>query len=228
MNLQDFNNPFINKNSLYNDRYNVPNVTESNFKNYEQNNYKNVYSKEYNELLSLKQEPLIEYNKIEYYLTVSSKERDTTNYPSCSNYTTNLAKEFKNIYSIELIQCIIPDKNNVLHEPYLLLRIQELEDVMISNDINMSNAFAVLQLTSAVSSGYFINTAHHVHENTIKYFNTPKHSLNKMSISIIDTDGNIFDFGGSGSTSKEYQNTFIFRIVCLEKSTSSLQHRNVF
>lgn len=228
MNLQDFNQQIYKPNAIYNDRYNTPEVNESNFKNYEQNNYKNVYNKDFNEFLSIKQEPSIEYVKKEYYLSVSSKDRDTDNYPSCSNYTMILSKDFKNIDSIELIQGIIPDKNNVLHEPFLLLQIQELEDVMVSSDTNMSNAFAILQLTSSVSSGYFINTAHHVHENTVKYFNTPKSSLNKLTIKITDVDGNIFDFGGSGSNAKAYQNTFIFRIVCLEKSTDALKHRNVY
>ncbi len=228
MNLSDYNQEMYKNNANYNTRYTVPTVSESNFKDFEKNNYQTVFDKEKKNGLSIQQEPTIEYNKIEYYLTISSKDRDIVNYPSCSNYITHLAKEFKNIHSIELIQCIIPDKNNVLHEPFLLLKIQELEDVMISNDIHMSNAFAILQLTSAVSTGYFINTNHHVHENTVKYFITPKHSLNKMTVSITDTDGNIFDFGGSGSTSKEYQNTFIFRIICLEKSTNVLQHRNVY
>jgi hypothetical protein len=183
--------------------------------------------------LSVQQEPNIEYEEVNYYLTVSSKERNVSLYPNVNNYVVHFQKEFKNISSVELIQAIIPDRNDVINEPYLLLKIEELEDVMVSNDKHISDAFAILQLAAPSSSGHFIQLDKRIHENTVKYFRIPKASLSKMTIKITDYDGVLFDFL-DGSTDnvnnpvKAYQNTFVFKIVCLEKKRAQLSHRNVF
>lgn len=209
-------------------RYINTKFTESNGSNYQANNYDNVYKPQYNQALSTEQEPQIEYESTECYLTVSSRDRDVEEYPSVSNYTLRLPTEFRNVSSIELIQAIIPDKNSVTQEPYLLLNIKELEEVMFSVDRNISDAFAILQMGKPITDGGFIQIDKRIHENVVKHYKTPKSSLSKMTISITDLDGNIFDFGDSGSTNKQYINTFVFRIVCLEKKRSVLNHRNIF
>lgn len=207
-------------------RYAQTTFGEYNTNQYQQNDYTTAYSKP--TAYSTQQEPDIQYDKCDHYLTVSSKNRNTTQYPSVSNYVVDFQHEFKNIHSIELIQAIVPDKNDVTTEPYLLLKIDELEDVMISADRNVSDAFAILQLCPPTSAGSFIQIDKRIHENVIKYFKTPKSTLSRMTIKITDCDGNLFSFGGDGSVSKEYQNTFVFKIVCLEKARSPLAHRNVF
>lgn len=183
--------------------------------------------------LSVNQEPNIEYEEVNYYLTVSSKERNVSLYPNVNSYVVHFQKEFKNIYSVELIQAIIPDRNDVVNEPYLLLKIEELEDVMVSNDKHVSDAFAILQLAPPSSSGNFIQLDKRIHENTVKYFRIPKANLSKMTIKIVDYDGVPFDFlnGATDNVSspvKAYQNTFVFKVVCLEKKRAQLSHRNVF
>lgn len=199
---------------------------EYNQTQYQHNDYNSVYSNP--QQFSTQQEPDIEYEKVDHYLTVSSKDRDTSQSPSESNYMVNFQQEFKNIHSIELIQAIIPDKNDVTSEPYLLLQVEELENIMVSNDRNVSDAFAILQLCRPTTTGAFINIDKRIHENVVKYFKTPKSTLSRMTIKITDCDGTLFDFGGVNSLTKDYQNTFIFKIVCLEKQRSSLSHRNVF
>jgi hypothetical protein len=212
------------------DRYNTQSYTEFNRTNFHQNSYKDVYSSSNNQQLSTSQEPEIEYEEVEYFLTISSKDRDSTLYPNVNHYNVSFPKEFKNITSIELIQGIIPDKNNITHEPYLLLRIEELEDVMVSFNRQISDSFAMLQLAPAVSNGRFINLDKRIYENTVKFFKTPKASLTKMTVTITDSDGIPFDFGTDviGSPQKSLQNTFIFRLVCLEKKRTQIRHRNVF
>lgn len=207
-------------------RYEQAKYDEYNQPQYQQNDYNAVYTNA--QQFSTHQEPDIEYEQVDHYLTVSSKNRDSTQYPSVSDYVVNFQHDFKNIHSIELIQAIIPDKNDVIDEPYLLLKIEELEDVMVSLDRHISDAFAILQVCPPTSSGGFIQIDKRIHENVVKCFKTPKSTLSRMTIKISDCDGNIFDFGGSGSISKEFQNTFVFKIVCLEKKRSSLGHRNVF
>lgn len=183
-----------------------------------------------NEQLSTKQEPNIEYEQVPYYFVVSSNDRDVSKYPDVNKYVINLPKEFKNIHSIEMIQAILPDKNSVTSEPFLLLKIDELEDVMVSSNRNISDAFAVIQLTSPVTSGGYIVTDKRTYENTVKYFKIPKATLSKLSISITKYDGTLFNFGADTPSppNKQFQNWFVFMVVCLEKKRDTLNHRNVF
>jgi hypothetical protein len=205
-------------------------VSEYNTNSFAVNKYETKSNN--NSSLSVQREPDIEYEEVNYYLSVSSKERDVSLYPNVNSYVVHFQKEFKNIYSVELIQAIIPDRNDVVNEPYLLLKIDELEDVMVSNDKHVSDAFAILQLAPPTTSGYFIQLDKRIHENTVKYFRIPKASLSKMTVKITDYNGTPFDFldgaTDSASPNKAYQNTFVFKIVCLEKKRAQLSHRNVF
>lgn len=210
-------------------RYTQQTYSEYNKPFYERNDYNNAYNPEFNKQLSRSAEPDIEYEETYHYLAVSSRDRDASVYPNVNNYVVNFQKEFKNISSIELVQAIIPDKNSVTEEPYILLKISELEDVMFSNDRNISDAFAILQPASPVTTDGFIQIDRRIHENTVKYYKTPKANLSKMTITLTNYAGVPFDFGTDVTPpQKELQNTFIFKIVCLDKRRGELGQRNVF
>jgi hypothetical protein len=208
------------------DRYNYnPSVSEFNENNYRNNNYVDAFK---SSQLSVDNEPNIEYEEYEHFLSISSRDRDTSGYPNVNRYIVKFP-EFKNVKSIELIQAIIPDKNDVSQEPYLLLKIDELEDVMVSNDRHISDAFAILQMAPPITTGGFIQIDKRIHENTVKNFKNPIASLSKMTVSITDADGTLFDFGNdSPAFQKSLQNTFVFKIVTVEKRYSVLNQRNVF
>lgn len=209
--------------------YKSTNLSEYNQNEYNQNDYTNAYSPSSNVKYSVEQEKNIEYDEIVHYVTVSSRDRDMSVYPNTSQYVINFPQEFKNISNIQLIQAIFPDTNNVRHEPYLLLKIAELEDVMVSSDRNISDAFAMILLSVPPQNNTFITMDTKVHENTIKYFRIPKATLSKMTISITDCDGNLFDFGADGpSIVKGVQTTFVFKLTVLEKKRATLSHRNVY
>lgn len=215
--------------SHYN-RYTKNTFSEFNANQYNGNDYNNVYDPNFNKQYSTSQEPDVEYEQVEHYLTVSSRERDVSIYPDPNHYVITFPREFKNIYSIELIQSIIPAQNAVEEEPYLLLHIDEIEDVMVSTNRNISDAFAILQMTSPVTANGFMNVDKRIHENTVKYYRIPKATLAKMTVTITDWAGTPFDFGTDAPDppNKTYQNLFVFRVVCLEKKRAQLNHRNVF
>jgi hypothetical protein len=211
-------------------RYTRQNVFEYNTSQYDANNFQNAYSSKFNEQLSIAKEPTVVYEKVSNYLTISSKQRDIDSYPNPNHYAIPLNENFRNIHSIELLQAIIPAKNSVDAEPYLLLKIEELEDVMFSNDRNVSDAFAILQMAPPTTSGGFIQIDKRIHENTIKYFRSPKASLSKLTVTITDSDGAPFDFGDDdiNPPAKGLQNTFVFRIVTMEKTRETLNQRNLY
>lgn len=213
-------------------RYIKTDYTEYNAKQFDQNNFKTAYDENYNKSYSVSQEPDILYEQVEHYISISSRDRNRTNNPNVNSYTINFPVEFRNIASIELIQAIIPAQNNVDQEPYLLLTIDELPDVMISNDKNIAKSFAILQLSAPVTANGFIQIDKRIHENTVLTFKTPKANLSKMTVSIRDCLGDLFNFGSDASLptapSKSLQNTFIFKVTTLEKRRAQLSHRNVY
>lgn len=214
---------------------NLNNRQNSNFKEYNtnqynQNMYNTVFDKASNAPFSVTQEPDIEYEQKTHFIFVTSKNRNTTLYPSISSYAVEFPQELKNIRSIELIQGIIPNVNNVTQEPYLLLKLEEIKDVVISNDPDIAESFAFLTMASpCTSDGYFIALDKKIHENTPKKYDTPKASLQKLTISITKHDGTLFNFGSDSSPpNKSLQHTFVFKIITLEKKRAVLSHRNLY
>jgi len=211
-------------------RYVRTSFSELNSGDFQQNTYDKVYSSDSNQQFSTQVEPNIEYESTSYYLTISSRDRDTALYPEVNAYTITLPTEFRNIQSVELIQGIVPDQNNVSSEPYILLKIAEIEDVMISNDRNISDAFAMLQPTMPTTTAGFIQIDKRIHENTVKCYKVPKASIARFTVSITDCNGTLFDFGADNPSAplKSLQNTFVFKIVCMDKKRTQLNHRNVY
>lgn len=210
-------------------RYDYLNFNESNAHKYFNNQYDHVFSPEYNQKLSVIQEPDIVYDKIEHYLAISSFDRDIDNYPKSNSYSITLPKEFRNVIRIQLIESIVPNRNNISHQPYLLLNIKELEGKIPIDSMNpaISKSFAIIQLTNG--SGKFVQIDRKVHENIV--FNALQPiNLSKMTITLTDYAGVPFEFGNDtgGSFNPEYQNTLIFKIVTLEKSRKSLEYRADF
>jgi hypothetical protein len=180
--------------------------------------------------LSVLQEPDIEYEYTINYVALESKSRDTTAYPQPNSYRIVFGDSYRNVKSIELIAATIPDKNSVLSEPYLVLKIDEFDNIE-SSDTNLDNAFTILQLNSPNSSGSFIDLDMYICSGTVKIFKTPLARLDRMSVSIRDYDNTLFDFGDDTSGSppnKQFQNMLLFKIITQERKRDPLQHRNVF
>lgn len=194
------------------------------------NNNKNLADNMLNR--SILKEPDVIYEQRVKYITVSSLERNTTTFPNPGKFTITLQNELRNLVSFELIQAILPNVNSVLDEPYLLLKIDELQDVMESNNRNIADSFAIVQLAPAINgpSHSFINTDKRTYENTTKEFITPKASLAKLSITMTDLTGQEFDFrtGGTPLDDKSIQLTFIFKAIVLEKQRAPLNVRGVY
>lgn len=209
-------------------RYQSENTTPSNSNKYIQNDYTTVFSDDSNKKLSVSQEPDISYQTQDNYLIVSSKDRDVNVYPNSSQFVIHLDREYKNIKSIELIQAIVPDKNNVTSEPFLLLNINELENIMDSNNKQVYESFSILQVCPPTVPGSFLQIDKRISENVILNYKTPKANLSKMTISITDCDGALFNFGGNGKTDKSYQSLFVFKIITLDTNRKSIEQRNVY
>jgi Zn-dependent M16 (insulinase) family peptidase len=203
-------------------RYNTNVVEQSNKSEYNKNDYSQVFD---NKQLSVVD---IDYSKQVDYLVVNSGSRDPVLFPNSCNFILDLNDEFKNISQMELIQAIIPDKNNVQTQPYLLLKIKELQNTMSSNDRNISESFAIIQLAPPTLAGTFIQCDKRINEYVKFHNKSKKPNLKRMSISVTDPLGTVFDFGANGSLDPIYQTTFVFKITTEEKNRSVLNQRSAF
>lgn len=179
---------------------------------------------------SLIQEQCIEYEETEHYIVLESKARDLAAYPQPGQYRIVFGDSYRNVKKIELIGATIPDQNSVTSEPYLVLSIDEFDNLESSNQ-NNDNGFSILQLKTPNVSGAFINIDTLASSGTLKTFKTPIAKIDRMTISIKDYDGNTFSFGDDTLNSppnKPLQNIFIFKITTEDRKREPLQYRNVY
>lgn len=191
-----------------------------------------------NQQLSLKAEPDTQYTTYQHYVSVSSSNRDATNYPLHYDYRINFDYPYRNIKEIELISAIIPNQGatsssgDILNESHLILDIEELNYIEFPNNVGSSalKGCAILPLKAGTkTSGGFINPELGCIYHQSKVYRTPLASLDHFTIKIRDNLGNLYDFGQTaGSTAKAYQNHFVFKITTEEVKQTALNHRNVF
>jgi hypothetical protein len=201
-------------------------------------NLNKVYSQDYNLPLSVINEPSMEYTTHDNYLSISSSNRDVSSYPLHYSYRINLDQPFKNVKKIEMISAILPNQpatvssGDILNEPYLIIDVEEFNYIEFPNNVGSSalKGFSILPLKSPTkSTGGFINPELGCIYHKSKVFKESLASLSSITIRIRDHQGNLYDFGqGAGSTNKDYQNHFIFKITTEEVSRKKLNHRSVY
>ena len=181
--------------------------------------------------LSIQQEPIIEYEYTENFIHVSSVDRDRVGYPQPQEYRINLDNDLKNIHSVELINAVIPDANNVNLEPYLILQIDELPNInMYQSRDTPKDAFTVMYFEDA--PGNFLTLKSANCDKIVKTYKTPLARLDRITLRILDYTGAPFSWGVDTSpptaVTKALQNSFVFKVVTVEKKRKSLGVRNVF
>ncbi len=221
----------------YNQGIAVPSNQSSTFRSGE-TDYNKAYGKTANKQYSLVQEPVHNYKLYSQYLSVSSSNRDSTNYPLHYDYRINFDQPFKNVKEIELISAIFPNQpaassgGDILNESHFILDIDGLNYIEFPNNTGSQalKGFSILPLKTATkSSGGFINPELGCIYHKSKVFKTPLASLNHVTIKIRDNTGTLYDFGyPNGTTLKTHQNHFVFKITIEEVDRSVLNNRNVF
>lgn len=163
-----------------------------------------------------------------YYISVDSFSRDRTAYPSPSQYVFPLVTSdqpgaqpgaqryrYKNIYEFCLESCSIPNVPAVLSMPYLLLLIEEFDGHYDGVATQSRKAFAKLYLKP---QGTFMRLDKENCEPLVKvFYPAPLASLSRLTISILNPDGTLFNFGTDTvppqAPNPDLQNYFTFSFV---------------
>lgn len=188
--------------------------------------------------LSIVAEPNVKYYEYDNYISISSSNRDNVNYPLHYDYRINFDYPYKNIRKIEMISAILPNQpasqssGDILNESHLIIDIPGINYIEFPNNIGSKalGAFSILPLKPPTkSSGGFINPELGCIYHKAKVFKTPLASMDSITIRVRSNNGDLYDFGQpSGSTSKEFQNHFVFKITTEETKRTMINHRNVF
>lgn len=234
-------NPFNNYQVQYNQGLEIPSQSsyrQNNVFRNTESNYHAAHGANANKQLSLVQEPVQKYKLYSHYISISSSNRDSTNYPLHYDYRINFDQPFKNIREIELISAILPNQPaassgaDILNESHFVLDIDELNYIEFPNNVGSQalKGFAILPLKAATkNTGGFINPELGCIYHQSKVFKTPLASLDHLTIKIRDNNGNLYDFGQpNGVTSKTHQNHFVFKITVEEVDRTVFNTRNVF
>jgi hypothetical protein len=180
---------------------------------------------------SVKEEPNVKYtSQYTKYVQVCSNDRDSALYGKTNNFKICFEK-IKNVIEIELVSAILPNQNDILDEPYLVIEIDELPSNIEFSCNNIKKAFAMLPLKkpNKDTASFIVPELGQNYKTTMK-FKTPLASIQSFTLSIKDLNGNLFDFAPSDSsqTEKNLQTTFMFRVTSLEADMSSVQTRAIF
>lgn len=131
--------------------------------------------------------------------------------------------------SVKLLSAVVPNTNNVLDEPYLLLQIDEIEGMYDAASRASQNAFTKLYFKPSPTN--FLRLDKGVGDPLTRiYWPTPKASIDRFTLSIRTYDGEIFDFGtdDGDQPNPELQTMFTLEINnYVPDAKTAMGHRNV-
>ena len=153
------------------------------------------------------------YTATKHKISLCSKNRDRNKYPKSTNYRMILTRTYKNVISVELDFLALPQYSN--SDPYYVLQLEEIKPgIYETNDDNVRNALAMLPNRLALGNfNYIVDTpgdTRYVKDYIKTYIDTPMGSLDKLTVSLKKSDGNLIDFGNDLiPTNKPYDFTFV-------------------
>ena len=177
-----------------------------------------------------------------WFLSIDSSDRDRAKYPNPFKYTIHMTgssdhenvtgHRFKNVYSIELISAVLPNVDEIKDELYIILDIEELEDIGFdSSNQNLKGAYAKLVMQTHINDNFLLLDSDNSRPLKRIYYPAPKASIDRLTIKLMKPNGDIIDLGPDSDPDqppiKDIQNSFTFRIITKVPDTAPLGHRNV-
>jgi hypothetical protein len=164
------------------------------------------------------QQPTQSANKV-YTIAIDSRYRDVLAYPNANNYRALLDSSGRtvnteigngnvsninmprNIISIELLRCIIPNvyiSGASITTPTLFVSVSELLGNVYSMGAGASSYIAVITPEAAINTSFPYLPVKF--SDSIITFDPPLSSLNKLTLSITNASGTPYNFGTTSST----------------------------
>ena len=167
-------------------------------------------------------------------VNVDSRDRNRDQFPGSNSFQVQmnpsdtfvgaaLFTNFKNIYSIRLVNAVVPDFT--ADEPYLSLVIPELQDTMAGTNDVLKKSFAMLYPERV--HGSFLSCQVKDMCYCFKKFTPPLANLRSLTFQFYDPDGVLYDFGTDAASSSPVVNTvqvmLTLEITTVESSRKGLE-----
>jgi hypothetical protein len=220
-------------------------------KNYYTNDKQNKFMHPNDSQVIVKYDPPDTYLK-EHLLIIDSRDRNRQKYPNPNNYvvrfnsggkgygtnfngtehyTGDVQENFKNIVSIQLLDCSLPHDTAIL-EPYITLSIPELYPTYAGTNQHLSNIFTILTTDAKVNTTVPTYTRCRFNFAAINRYELPMSSLNQLTFQFKTGNGDFFPFMTNTSeqldlalpAEPKIQNQMVFRIVTKEINNKMLNH----
>lgn len=208
---------------------------------HETNAYPHVFKDE--PFLQIPQSNLI-VNPIPVYISLDSRDRDRDAWPQTNRYRIPFVTgsddpdikvtgdRLKNIYSISVLSCVVPNIVGIMDAPYLLLQFDEIEGTYDAPGIPTKNAFTKLYFREAGANKFLRLDKAVGDPSTRVYWPAPRASLDHLTVSFRNFDGTLFDFGADNVKPAEpnvsIQNTLTLEVRTYVTDTAkAIGHRNV-
>lgn len=183
-------------------------------------------------------------NPVPAYLTLDSRDRDRTVWPNSNHYRVPLVSSsndlnvkspnvvYKNIYSISLLSAVVPNTGNVFDEPYLLLQIDEIDNMYDAASTACAKAFTKIYFKEVCPLSRYLRMDKGVGDPLTKiYWPAPRASLQSITLSFRRHNGELIDFGADNMLPDEPRSDLQTSITLeirtfVTDSGSALGHRN--
>lgn len=180
-------------------------------------------------------------NPDERFLSIDSSDRDRSKYPNPFKYTIRMegsqdnenvtGRRYKNVHSIELISALLPNLPEIVEEMYIILEIEELEDVGYdSSNQALRKAFSKIVVCDCLLNNFLILDGDNSRPLIRVFYPSPRASIDRMTITLRKPDGTMFtavDNPPDQPVKKEVQNSFTFKIIEKIVDTTPIGHRNI-
>lgn len=177
--------------------------------------------------------------EFEHYIIIDSKDRNKTLNTSACDYTIKLGisdanvegsinRHFEEVVSIELVSFMmrhtfgVNNATDKLDVPaYLYLEIADIGSNLEGTQNFINKTFARLTYYELVDHGATKYRHYTIQRgDIIKYFK-PRKNITRLSIRILDPNGNLYSYGDSTENAGETLNCFTFCVTTLQKNLMS-------
>ena len=131
-----------------------------------------------------------------HVINIDSAGRDTTAYPTPSQYQMPLASRYRNVWEVRLLNITIPEL--VPSRRNVFVKIDNLNQIDgTSNSGGSDFCFAKLPLSHAYSNVFYIDSmTHNIPPSVLQ---NPIATMDKLNISITDSNGSVISIPNTGN-----------------------------
>jgi hypothetical protein len=147
---------------------------------------------------------------LEYYVSIDSRDRNRTQWPASSRFEVRfepdksfsgatIHRAFRNVESIEVVEVVYPNTNNVLDQMYLMLSIPEIDGNIECSYGSINRPLAKLVPSYSIGN-YIVCKFPDDDARPRKKFQSPGARIDKMTFELRSYDNSIFSFGTDTSS----------------------------